>query len=432
MMVDTPLGGFKETELGLLPTQWEIARLEDVAYARGGYGFPPEYQGETTGVFPFFKVSDMNSSENRQFMRVANNYIGQKALSALRAKVFPSGTVIFPKIGGAVYTNKKRLLIQDSLIDNNVMGVTPLDDRHIISEFLFYYFQTIQLRSIARVGPLPSITAHSVKELLIPLPPLPEQESITEVLSTIQEAIEAQERIIDAARELKRSLMHRLFTCGPYPEECPTKETEIGEIPKHWQVLRLKEISEKPMYGYTESATSEKVGPKFLRITDITDDGVNWAIVPYCRCNNECLGKFRLEAGDILFARTGATTGKSYLIRNCPEAVFASYLIRVRAKEKVMPEFLSAYFQTTQYWNQINRGKSGAAQPGVNAAKLWNLQVPIPPEAEQRVVSDSLTTIDNKIAQGVREKAALEALFRSILHSLMTGEIRAINLEVKL
>jgi type I restriction enzyme S subunit len=138
-------------------------------------------------------------------------------------------------------------------------------------------------------------------------------------------------------------------------------------------------------YGYTESATDQAVGPRFLRITDIQENTVDWDAVPYCRIDIDSRCKYAIKDGDIVFARTGATTGKSFLVTNPPEAVFASYLIRVRVSvADLMPAFVAYYFNTPQYWAAISSGATGSAQGGFNATKLGQLQIPIPPLPEQR------------------------------------------------
>ena len=106
-------------------------------------------------------------------------------------------------------------------------------------------------------------------------------------------------------------------------------------LPDGWAWNTVKDLSKNIQYGYTESANVEPVGPKFLRITDIQGGKVDWDTVPYCVCSDDEAGKYLLESGDIVFARTGATTGKSFLISNPPKAVFASYLIRLRLQEEV-------------------------------------------------------------------------------------------------
>jgi type I restriction enzyme, S subunit len=155
-----------------------------------------------------------------------------------------------------------------------------------------------------------------------------------------------------------------------------------------WDVKELGAVS-AINYGYTESASSKPIGPRFLRITDIQDDRVDWVSVPYCKIESADLPKYRLISGDIVFARTGATTGKSFLVANPPEAVFASYLIRLRLLDKkLLPEFVSLFFQTSGYWKSIKDGSAGSAQGGFNATKLGALSIPIPPLPEQQRIVD--------------------------------------------
>jgi type I restriction enzyme, S subunit len=162
------------------------------------------------------------------------------------------------------------------------------------------------------------------------------------------------------------------------------------------EIVTLESVSEKIDYGLTTSATSSDTGIKFLRITDIQDNGVDWQSVPFCECSEKDLIQYSLAKGDIVFARTGATTGKSYLINETPEkTVFASYLIRVRADKNIVdPEFLSYFFQTPQYWQQISDTAVGAAQVGVNGSKLAELRMPLPPLTEQKRIASLLARAD--------------------------------------
>ena len=169
----------------------------------------------------------------------------------------------------------------------------------------------------------------------------------------------------------------------------------MRDLESKWPRSTLDELTEAIDYGLTASATTNEVGPKFLRITDIKDGTVDWNSVPYCLCTPEALDKYRLHGGDIVFARTGATTGKSYLIGQCPDnAVFASYLIRLRPKPIVDPLYLSFFFDTPDYWNQISRSSTGTAQAGVNASKLKNIGLPLPPLPEQRRIAAILDKAD--------------------------------------
>ncbi len=164
---------------------------------------------------------------------------------------------------------------------------------------------------------------------------------------------------------------------------------------KNWAVKNVSELCDKPQYGYTASATAEQIGPHLLRITDIQNGSVNWGTVPYCDC--PVPQKFLLERGDILFARTGATTGKSFLIEECPTAVFASYLIRLRVNKLVTPRYLYAFFQSPSYWEQISANTVGSAQPNCNATKLASVKVPIPSLEEQHHIVNHLENFEKKI-----------------------------------
>ncbi|WP_434515949.1 restriction endonuclease subunit S [Dechloromonas sp. ARDL1] len=127
----------------------------------------------------------------------------------------------------------------------------------------------------------------------------------------------------------------------------------------------------------------------------------------------------RLQSGDIVFARTGATTGKSFLIGECPtDTVFASYLIRVRPKESVEPKFIAHFFQTSDYWGQITKGARGAAQPGVNATTLKALEIPLPPLHEQRRIAAILDQADALRAKRREALAQLDSLTQSIFVEL--------------
>ena len=192
-------------------------------------------------------------------------------------------------------------------------GLTSISLKDGNNRFLFYLLlhnkKEFQTKSS---GPtFKSINKTTINDFRIHLPPLPEQRAIAHVLQTIQEAKFTRQREIALERERKAAVMDSLFSHGTRGEA--RKQTEIGEIPESWEVVRLGHYCYKPDYGYTESANESPVGPKFLRITDIQNDAVNWENVPYCVCDEEIKEKYLLKTGDIVIARIGATTGKAYI-----------------------------------------------------------------------------------------------------------------------
>ncbi|MBO9507582.1 restriction endonuclease subunit S [Thalassospira sp. A3_1] len=186
-----------------------------------------------------------------------------------------------------------------------------------------------------------------------------------------------------------------------------------------WRRTKVGNIA-SVSYGFTAKASFEVSGPKFLRITDIQNDRVEWTDVPYCSIGDKDHSKQKLLNDDIVFARTGATTGKSYIVKAPPNAVAASYLIRLRVKDpQVLPDFVAKYFQTEEYWRHVNAGVSGSAQGGFNASKLSNLAISLPPLPEQKrivaILDEAFEGIDAAIANTQANLAAARELFDSYL-----------------
>lgn len=169
----------------------------------------------------------------------------------------------------------------------------------------------------------------------------------------------------------------------------PHYENVPFEIPSSWVWTTVNAIAKSILYGVSESAkTCGKY--KLLRITDIQNNNVQWDTVPYTDFDTNKAESYLLNDGDILFARTGATVGKSYLVQGLKEeAIYASYLIRVQTYDAVLPQYVKFYFESGYYWEQIVQESVGVGQPNVNGTILGNLNIPIPPIHEQdRIVSE--------------------------------------------
>jgi len=191
-----------------------------------------------------------------------------------------------------------------------------------------------------------------------------------------------------------------------------------------WEKATLGELAEIN-YGFTAKASFEIDGPKFLRITDIQDGTVNWDKVPSCKIEDTDYLKHKLEMGDIVFARTGATTGKSFLITKCEKSVAASYLIRVRLLGgKILPAFLYLFFQSQEYWNVVSEGISGSAQGGFNASKLAELVIPLPSVPEQKrivaILDQVFSDIDQARAKTEQNLKNARELFESYLQQVFS------------
>ena len=165
------------------------------------------------------------------------------------------------------------------------------------------------------------------------------------------------------------------------------------EIPNGWVWTRLGSISSAIQYGLSNSA--EQIGTqRLLRITDIQDGKVNWDTVPFTTVQDP--EPYLLTKGDIVFARTGATVGKSFLIEETPHpAVYASYLIRIRLLDSILPEYIYQFFNSQCYWDQITNKSVGVGQPNCNGTSLKELLIPLPPVNEQsKIVPSSRSAIE--------------------------------------
>lgn len=181
------------------------------------------------------------------------------------------------------------------------------------------------------------------------------------------------------------------------------------KLPEGWHWVQLWEIAEKPQYGYTSSSLPETVGPKFLRITDITSGAIDWDSVPHCKIDAEAFKKYQLKPGDLLFARSGSI-GATILIREVPcEAVFASYLLRVRLRAEALPEFLSLILKAPFCQKQFI--PLGAAQKNINAKAVQQILIPLPPIDEQRRIVARVEELMARVreAKRLRQQAKEDA-----------------------
>lgn len=398
-----------------LPKHWKNAQLKEIASLRR-----ENIQPEDDLCLSYVGLEHIDSGES-QLKRWGN----ASEVKSTKSRFYPDD-ILYGKL--RAYLDKVVIAEMEGICSTDILVVTA--NSKAIPIFLVYLLHTHPLirHAVATSTGVnhPRTSWDSLGEFTFALPPLPEQRAIAHVLQTIQEAKSTRQREIALERERKAALMDVLFSHGTKGE--PHKQTEIGEIPESWEVVRLGNYCYKPDYGYTESANNSPVGPKFLRITDIQNDAVNWENVPYCICSEEVKEKYLLKTGDIVIARIGATTGKAYIIDDCPEAIFASYLIRVRTKDNLLPVFLAQYFRTNNYWRQIDQSKGGRLKGGVNIPILSHLVFPLPHLSEQQQIAEILQACDTKITALEREVERLDELFHAMLDELMTGQRSAVPL----
>jgi type I restriction enzyme, S subunit len=205
------------------------------------------------------------------------------------------------------------------------------------------------------------------------------------------------------------------------------KLTEVGIIPEDWRVINLGEcLTNKPDYGINAPAVRYlDTLPKYIRITDISDDGYFCPDSPVS-VDHPSSNQYFLETGDLVFARTGASVGKSYLYDPYDgNLVFAGFLIRIKPdSEKLLPQYLAYYVQTSPYWNWVALMSMRSGQPGINGNEYSTLPILLPPLHEQRAIADALSEIDAQIATLDDLIAKKRDLKQGAMQELLTGERR--------
>ena len=203
--------------------------------------------------------------------------------------------------------------------------------------------------------------------------------------------------------------------------KCIEDEVPFG-LPDGWAWVRLGNLSVAIQYGLSNSAEPQGTH-RLLRITDIQDGKVDWNAVPFTTVNDP--EAYLLKTGDIVFARTGATVGKSFLITETPyPSVYASYLIRIRLLGSLSPEYIYQFFDSACYWSQITDKSVGVGQPNCNGTSLKELFIPLPPISEQLRIVPTAQALLAYVAKIDAEKKSLLSIIMATKSKILDLAIR--------
>lgn len=277
--------------------------------------------------------------------------------------------------------------------------------------------------------------------LQLPLPPLPEQKAIVYALRTIQKAIETTVQVIEATRELKRSLMNHLFTYGPVPvdeaEQVPLKDTEVGSIPDHWLEVHLVQlIDEGPQNGLYKPQSLYGEGTPIVRIDDFGNEGGIIDFVPSrVQLSEAEIEKYRLNHYDILVNRVNSLShlGKTTMVGKFAESVvFESNMMRFSIdRGAAYPEYVSRFLSSPIARRQMRgKAKRAVAQSSINQGDVKSIITPLPPLSDEEEIVRTSESVDTKILVEENRKRTLEIFFKTLLHNLMTGKVRVKDLDL--
>lgn len=391
--------------------KWPEVEIRQIAQVVSGFGFPRKYQGDIDEEFPFFKVGDMNSLGNERCMAVVVNTISAVTLKKLKAKAFPPGTIIFPKIGAAIATNKKRMLTQPSVVDNNVMGFIPND--LIDKWYLYYWMQQFDLRSVTNIGPVPSMRKTEVEKVRIPLPTPTEQRRIVEILDQA-DALRKKRAEADAkADRTLPALFYKMFG-DPATNPKGLRKTPIKKI-----VLRpdRRNPNERPDEHF-----------KYVDIAGINGE-VGTIVVTKRLIGSDAPSRARqiVKAKDIIVSTVRPYLRATAIVPNeLDNQICSTGFCVLRPKEGFGYGFIYALSRLPWFTEQLNMRARGASYPAVTDADILNLQIPCSADETQLKGFDQWVDYIIESQHSRRDVyRRLEDLFAVLLHRAYTGDLTA-------
>ena len=424
-----------------IPDSWEWVRLGNIGDWGAG-ATPsrthPEYYG---GNIPWLKTGDLTDS----YIDAIPETITELALEKTSVRLNPAGSVLIAMYGATI--GKLGILSIAATTNQACCACFPLGG--LDNKYLFYFLMAQKPLFIKQGegGAQPNISKEKIVSTLMPVPPLEEQRRIVVMLgrifpiidayskckteldlynttfperlkkSILQEAVKGKlvpqdpsDEPAEALLERIRAEKQRLIKEGKIKkdkhesvifrrdnshyekldgvERCIDDELPF-EIPESWAWVRLGSIAESIQYGYNAPAKQEG-RIRMVRISDIHENTVAWSSVPFCDIEDSDIPTYLLQPNDILFARTGGTVGKSFLVSEVPcESIYAGYLIRTRYSSLLCPQYLKFFMESPLYWQQLKSGTTATAQPNCNGQTLAKMLLPLPPANEQlRIVAN--------------------------------------------
>jgi len=434
--------------LGDVPEHWGVTRVKRIADVRQGLAKGRDYGSAQTVECPYLRVANVQDG----YLDLAD--IATIAVLPMEVQRFAlrTGDVLMneggdrDKLGrGAVWSGQ----ISPCLHQNHVFSVRPMAPS--LSRWIALWTQGVTAKTYFllmgnQTTNLASISSTSISELPVPVPPLPEQRAIADFLdratARIDTLVARKRTLIERLQEKRTALISRTVTRGlppdaaraagfdPHPQLKPSGVPWLGDVPEHWEVKRLRHLLAVPLqYGANVSADLDDPDlPRYVRITDIHEDG-SLRDETFRSLPRPVAEPYMLEDGDILFARSGATAGKTFLYRRSWGAcAYAGYLIRGRMHpHRAVPAFVKCFTCSTGYWQWVSSICIQATIQNVSAEKYADLQLALPPLPEQRAIAAYLDAETAKLdALAAKVEKAIERLqeYRTaLITAAVTGKV---------
>lgn len=422
----------QKTEIGEFPYAWEVDRIDSAFEIQQGKQVSKRNRdGEHQRPFlrtknVFWNRLELTDLDEMHFSEAEQTRLELQANDLLVCEGGSIGRTALwnNEVDGCLYQNHlHRLRVRGKKADAQ-FGVY----------WLWYAFDVAKLYfGRGNVTTIPNLSQSKLAELPMALPPLPEQKKIAHILSTVQRAIEAQERIIQTTTELKEALMHKLFTEGLRNE--PQKQTEIGPVPESWELLPIGDLFETQLGKMLSQKAKVGDSPKaYLRNKNVQWGRIDTDDLLRMDFNDREAEKFQLRKGDLLICEGGEVGRAALWDGSVAECYYQKALHRLRPRtdqitNKFMVHWMMFAFLLTNTYGVTGTRTTIAHLPEI---KLKPLIVPVPSPDEQAEIVRSLETVDQKHAVHQGKLGALQDIFRTLLHQLMTAKTRVHELEVAL
>ncbi|MFY9227466.1 MAG: restriction endonuclease subunit S [Blastocatellia bacterium] len=316
-------------------------------------------------------------------------------------------------------------------ITDNALYSEKWFDNTVNIDFLAIYLSYLNLNSFQRKAGQPLVTQGVLHNIEIILPTLPEQQAIARALRAIQQAKEARQRELELERERKAALMDYLFTHGTRGEKL--KQTEIGEMPESWEVVKLKQFA-SVQGGYAfKSADYTINGIPLFKISNVSFSRVSWDDISFLP--KEYIFKYReysLKPGDIVMAMTRPVVLGGIKVAKLSDEDVPSLLnqrvCRFIIMSNVEPNYLFHYIHHHFFISSVIQSATGSQQPNISSSQIENILIPVPKLFEQKEMADILSSCNTTIYSLEKEISLLDELFRAMLEELMTGRLSAMAL----
>ena len=421
--------GYKQTEMGVIPEDWAIKTLGNIASIATG-NTPPTRDPANYGD-EFLFVSPMDMGSHKHIFRTERR-LSQKGFEISRP--FPTGSVLFVCIGSTI--GKCGIATETLTSNQQINAILPSEGTS--SDYLYYAVSAVapKIQSLAGEQAVPIVNKTAFSETVIPLPPTKiEQEAIADALSDADALIESLEQLIAKKCHLKQGTMQELLTGKkrlPGFEVKPGyKQTEIGVIPEDWDLFKLAQICGFITKGATPTTYGfswEQSGILFLRSECVSEKGLDLSQSMFISSEaHTTLRRSAVADGDILITITG-NVGRVILLNGVGEANLNQHIARVR----VTAEHAHVGYVFHILSQPITRARflsitTGQAYPQISLRQVREAKIPLPPiKAEQEAIAETLTNMDTEIAALKAKLTKMRHIKQGMMQELLTGRIRLI------